>query len=198
MLIAHALFPSSYFLCLLCFIIIIIIIIITIIIVLNLFLLIIVVVKFNVLKINEDMKCVVIRYLLLRAAAVHCLSVHKSLSSVIKILMVPAGYVWMFCIQCTFFGCTGISGMRPGLAFFNLMEQECASYNNNNNNNNNNVCESTPVTSLVFQNTNRYCKQPKTPGYSQQGPIQMSIRITYCAFVWTDYKWQRLITDDKL
>jgi len=86
--------------CLLCFIIIIITIII-----LNLFLLIIVViiVKFNVLKIIEDMKCVVIHYLLLRASAVYCLSVHKSLSSVIKILMFPAGYVWMFCIQCTFF-----------------------------------------------------------------------------------------------
>jgi hypothetical protein len=99
-------FRSSYFLCRLCFIIIIIIIIITIIIIiLNLFLLIIIIaiVKFNFLKTNKDMKCVVIHCLLLRAAAVYCLSVHKSLSSVIKILMVPAGYVWMFCIHCTFF-----------------------------------------------------------------------------------------------
>ena len=64
---------------------------------------IIIIIKFNVLKINEDMKYVVIHYLLLRADAVYCLSVHKSLPSVIKILMVPAGHVWMFCIQCTFF-----------------------------------------------------------------------------------------------
>lgn len=78
------------------------------------------------------MKCVAIHQLLLRAAAVCCLSVHKSLSSVIKILMVPAGYVWMFCIPCTSFGCIGISGIGPGVPFFNLMEQECSSYNNNN------------------------------------------------------------------
>ena len=84
--------------------------------------------KCNVFKINEYMKCVVIHYVLLRAAAVYCLSVHKSLSSVIKIVMVPAGYVWIFCIQCTFFVYTGIPGMRPGVAFFNFMEQECSSY----------------------------------------------------------------------
>jgi hypothetical protein len=108
------------------------------------------------------MHFVAVHYLLLLAAAVYYLGFHKSLSSVIKFLIVPTGHVCLFCIQCTFFVFTGMPGLRSWMAFFSVWNRNAVHMYNNVNIGY--IRRSSPGYSFGIAVQKRNCKETKTSG----------------------------------